>query len=411
MFADHKKEDLKLFMLVPVLFAGKIKYLLRDDFLDDKAAGSLLGTPADPGPGTRVGQDTGDKMSTSGEKLLISRQANYDPKFALDAVTREAGRLMVGHIKLSNQANRYQMGWAVHTGAGQVEMGVMSVGIELRTPTNQRIGNVYADRDYYLAMVLKAAGAYVFIKEITGSPAWVFYWMSTANSTATLYAIIGVQNAWGAGNNEHEMLRVPLSTWLPTPLIYDLFTGANGTSLDAHGSDTAGPESQPVGSLTGVEQSGDWDIQSNRANPDGAGMHSWELGKANIFFFLKLNGGTAGGPGMLMRYTDTENYWYLQADRANNRLEIHEVNATVDTVRANAAVAINDSTDYVISGYCHAQSLRCFIDGLSAIAYGTAALNEGATKHGLFSDNSDCKFDNLLVFVRNGDYKTLDSFL
>jgi hypothetical protein len=341
----------------------------------------------------------------------MSRQANYDPKFALDAVTREAGRLMVGHVNLSNQGNRYQMGWAVHTGAGQVEMGVMSVGIELRTPTNQRIGNVYADRDYYLAMVLKDAGAYVFIKEITGSPAWVFFWMSDADSTDPIYSIIGVQNAWVAGNNEHELLRVPLDLWLPTPLIYDLFTGDNGTSLDAHGSDTDGPDSQSVGSLTGVEQSAGWDIQANRANPDGAGLHSWELGKANIFFFLKVNGGTAGGPGMLMRYTDTDNYWYLQADRANNRLEIHEVNATVDTVRATAAVAINDSTDYIISGYCHAQSMRCFIDGLSTIAYGTAVLNEGATKHGLFSDNSDCKFDNLLVFARNGDYKDLDSFL
>ena len=402
----------KLHLLVPVLFAGQIKYLLRDDFLDDRAAGSLLGTPADPGPGTRVGQDTGSKMSTSGEKLIIAgRQANYDPKIALDAVTREAGRLMVAHVKLSNTGNRYQMGWAVNTGAGQVEMGVMSVGVELRTPTNQRIATVAATRDYYLAFVLKAAGAYVFIKEITGSPAWVFSWMSDANSTATLYSIIGVKNAWGAGNNESDLLRVPLDIWLPIPLIYDLFTGDNGTSLDAHGSDTAGPDSQPVGSLTGVEQSADWDIQTNRANPDGAGLHTWELGKANIFFFLKVNGGTAGGPGMVMRYTDMDNYWYLQADRANNRLEIHEVNATVDTVRANAAVAINDSTDYIISGYCHGQEIRCFIGGLNMIVYGSATLNQGATKHGLFSDNSDCKFDNLLVFARNGDYRDLYFYL
>ena len=102
MFADHKKEELKLFMLVPVLFAGGIKYLLRDDFLDDKAAGSLLGTPADPGPGTRAGTDTNDKLSTSGEQLLVARQANYDPKFALDGVTRAPGRLMIGHANISN---------------------------------------------------------------------------------------------------------------------------------------------------------------------------------------------------------------------------------------------------------------------------------------------------------------------
>jgi len=209
MFADPKKEDLELFMLVPVLFAGGLKYLLRDDFLDDKAAGSLLGTAADPGPGTRAGIDTNDKLSTSGEELIVSRQANYDPKLALDAVTRVAGRLMIGHAKISNINNRYMIGWAANVGASQVVDGVISVGAELRTNTSPKIADVVATRDYYIAVVLTAAGAYFFEKEITGSPVWIYTWRSLADATATLYPCIGVHQAWTAGNNTHEFLRVP----------------------------------------------------------------------------------------------------------------------------------------------------------------------------------------------------------
>jgi hypothetical protein len=287
----------------------------------------------------------------------------------------------------------------------------MSVGAELRTNTAPKIATVVATVDYYIAVVLRDTGAYFFEKEITGSPVWIYTWRSLADATATLYPCIGVHQAWGAGNNVHEFLRVPDVLWLPTPKIYDTFTGANGTSLDAHASDSTGPDSQAAPSLTGVEESGDWDIQSNRANPDGAGLHVWEFGVANAFVELTVNGGTAGGPGIVLRFTDPSNFWYVQADRANNKFETHEVNASVDTVRANAAVVINNNTDYNIKTYCHGQGIAAYLNGNNRTGYGPATLNEGATKHGLFSDNTACEFDDFLLFSRNGEYGKLDTYL
>jgi hypothetical protein len=239
------------------------------------------------------------------------------------------------------------------------------------------------------------------MKEITSTPIWKLMWTNLVDSTGTLHPIIGTTNLWGAGDNESELLRVPEALWLPTPLIYDTFTGSNGTSLDAHESNTTGPDSQDVGGLTGVEQSGDWDIQSNRANPDGAGIHTWDMSNADIFADLVVNGGAAGNPGLVLRFTDTSNYWYLQADRVNNQLELHEVAATVDTVRANAAATINDSTNYTLRVVSDGQKIEGWINQASHILYASAALNEGATRHGLFSDDSACEFDNLLVFARN----------
>lgn len=400
MLIDRKEEGLAPFMLVPVLFAGGISYLLNDSFEDDKAAGSLIGTPATPGPGTRAGVDAGNKMSTSGGKLLTQRTANYDPKLALDLVTREAGRFMVGHVKLGNTGNRFQVGWAGGAGAGQALEFIRSIGAALRVINSPNLETVTNGVDYYLVIVLKAVGAYFFWKVIDSAPVWKLIWMSTANSTGSMMPIEGVHNAWGAGDNEHELLRVPEGLWLPTPLIYDTFTDSNGTSLDAHDSNTSGPDNQDIDSLTGVEQSGDWDIQSNRANPDGAGIHTWDMGKADVFADLVVNGGAAGNPGLLLRFTDTSNYWYLQADRVNNQLELHEVDATVDTVRATAGVVINDSTDYTLRVICEGKTIKGFINGVNLVSYASAALNEGATRHGLFADDAACEFDNFLVFAR-----------
>jgi len=160
-----------------------------------------------------------------------------------------------------------------------------------------------------------------------------------------------------------------------------------------------------------TEQSGDWDIQSNRANPDGAAIATADVGQADVVVDLVVNGGAAGQPGILLRFADTSNYWYLQADRANNQLELHEVNATVDTVRANTAVTINDSTDYTLRAICDGTTIDGFINGGNKISYASASLNSTATIHGLYSDNTACQFDDFTVFARDSGYSALDTYI
>jgi len=106
---------------------------------------------------------------------------------------------------------------------------------------------------------------------------------------------------------------------------------------------------------------------------------------------------------------DASNYWYLQADRANNLLELHEYNATVDTVRANTAVTINDSTDYSLRAIAYGQNIEGYLDEGNQISYGSAALNETKTEHGIRAENTAGQFDDFVIYARDG-YGALNGF-
>jgi hypothetical protein len=80
-------------------------------------------------------------------------------------------------------------------------------------------------------------------------------------------------------------------------------------------------------------------------------------------------------------------------------LELHELNGG-DTVRANAAVTFNNSTDYDLRAIAYAQSIDGFADGGNKISYASAALNENVTVHGIRAENTAGQFDNWACFPR-----------
>jgi len=217
---------------------------------------------------------------------------------------------------------------------------------------------------------------------------WTLIWRDD-RIDSDMYATFGTVG----GKGTIDDFRVPdkdLSAVLE-PVALSTFAASNGTSLD-----TITPE---VG--TGwTEQSGDWDIQSNKANPDGAAIATVASGEADAAVDCTVNGGTSDNPAIVLRLSDTSNLWYLQADKANNQLELHEVNATVDTVRASAAATINDSTDYDLRAIADAQVIDGYLDGGNRISYASASLNETVENHGIRAETSLGQFDNFAVFPR-----------
>jgi hypothetical protein len=392
---------MKAYLLAPVLFGG-IPYDLRDDFTDTLAAGNVNGTPCKPGPGTRTVVDTGNLLYLANGYCNFSRNANYDPGVWLDGVARAAGQLMVCHMNWSALNNRTQLGWDTNQSGQAAGEWLRSLALDLRAGTPTIGITLTTTRDYYFAIVLRAAGAYYFIKEENEFPNWTMIFITESDNSTPLYPMVGAHNLWSAGENVSTLLRKPTRTWLPTPLMYHTFTADNGTSLDAATSDTTGPDGQVINAgEAATEQAGDWDIQSNRANPDGAGIATWDVGNANVMIDCVVNGGAAGNPGIVLRYTDADNYWYVQADRVNDLIEIHEVNASVDTVRDSVAAVIADSTDYTLSAAAFGATIRGWIDKASPVSYTSAILNQGVTVHGLFADDSACQFDNFLVYARS----------
>ena len=394
---------------------GGIPWLQRDDYKDTRAAGSVDGTPATPGPGTRKTSmvDDSEVSVSNGELLYLSPSGFSDKVYLEDGVIRISGRVLVhkmGSIEPSGRS--YYLGYhgalagaspsgpAFHYGT----LGYITV-----RHNNVSYADVYdISTGFMLAIVLRDPGAYWFVKD---DGTWHLIWFDSIDTITPLYAFSGGTNI----SLSYEFMRLPEQIWLPKPLMYDMFTDTNGVGLDAHASNIVGPDSQAIVSRRWTERSGNWDIQSNKANPDGAAIATVDVGQSDIIADLTVAGGAAGQPGIVLRFADTNNYWYLQADRANNQLELHEVNAGVDNVRANRAVTINDSTDYVLRARCYGQTIDGYVDGENKIRYESASLNETKTEHGLYSDNTACEFDDFLVFPytegAGGGYSTLDKFI
>jgi len=395
----------KLFLYASVF--GKVSFLLRDDFNDTLTAGNVHGTPATPGPGTRKVIDTNDRLSIGSGVMTMSGLMAVGDVYSLGAVTRAAGLIgMWVYGATRTIPSGVQVGFDTLEEATQKLHGFNTTGdaVSVKDGSSVPVTVTQAGR-VNVAVVLRSTGAYYFMKV---SDTWTLLWVGIKFSDATLY----FRSLFSANTYNYTLdeFRLPKETWLPSPLAYTLFAGANGTSLDALDTLTAGPESQGCTARTWTEESGDWDIQSNKANPDGAGIATVDAGQADVIADLTVDGGTAGQPAICLRFTDTSNYWFLQADRANNQFELHEYNATVDTVRANAAVVFNDSTDYALRAICNGQTIDGWANSLNKISYGSAALNETETEHGLYADHTECEFDDFLVFARDIGYSRLNKF-
>lgn len=401
---------------VAAAMGGKgIKWLFRDDFAGTLAAGSVNGTAASPGPGTRSVVDTGNDLSIGSGVQNVAGGTNTwgDPGIWLDGVTRTAGRLLVTELTIAD-TNRLAFVWCdtqdsnanswedgIYLNAG----GIHHIG-SVGSP-DMTVGAYSTATSYKFASVLRANGSYLFIKGGAFSN-WTLLGTIQDSVVATLYPSITGR----LGIYTSDFLRVPDETWLPTPLAYDTFTDDNSTSLDAHTSNTSGPDSQTTPAKSWTEQSGDWDIQSNRANPDGAAVATVDAGDADVMIDCVVNGGAGDQPAIVLRYSDANNYWYLQADRANNQLELHEVDAGSDDIRANAGVTINNSTDYTLRAIANGTTIDGYIDNANKISYGSASSNQTETEHGIRAENTAGQFDNFQIFPRsnNNPHGKLDRY-
>ncbi|HUW11159.1 MAG TPA: hypothetical protein VM537_15625, partial [Anaerolineae bacterium] len=88
----------KLRFLLALRPRSPIRWLLRDEFRIDAAAGAVNGTPATPGPGTRTAVDTGgDALSIASGNMAFANPNNVagDPGLWYGAITRQAGRILL----------------------------------------------------------------------------------------------------------------------------------------------------------------------------------------------------------------------------------------------------------------------------------------------------------------------------
>src|SRR3990167_2893172 len=239
-----------------------IPYLLDDEFTDIKAAGAVNGTPAVPGPGTRVLVDTNLIMSTAGGVLVVNGTPAANDRFHLGSVARVAGRVFkvtFPTVTTISVAGVDKFGFASDGTTGTS----LNPGLDHATTTTIRIkdgtGAAYTftigAAPHNLAMVTRAVGGWSFA--LVGGN-WIMLYIHPSGSGATPFPkIIYAANAI---NITVDNFRVPQQLYIPTPLAYAAFGGGDGALGNT---DATGPDGQtsPVLAWTGET----WAIATNKA--------------------------------------------------------------------------------------------------------------------------------------------------
>lgn len=174
----------------------------------------------------------------------------------------------------------------------------------------------------------------------------------------------------------------------PQIKMIDTFTGTNGDDLSAHSMDFG------TGSWTPI--TGTWQIQNNKAKVVTVALGEYHAttnpGKANISVrAVATSGGATGSPGLMLRYTDANNYFLFAADAGNNLVHIYRIQGGVGTSLGNVAFTFSTNPhlyEFKVSG----DNFKGYLDGNEVLS-ATDSFNNTETKVGL-RDHPNAGGDN-----------------
>ena len=206
-----------------------VPYILRDAFTTELAAGSVNGTAAEPGPGTRtVG---GAVIAIAGGVLTINGDVTTTDQLTYAAVTRLAGRVFLSTSSARTTVTTESIihGWPRVTGLLSPRWNATTT-LQFRDEANvynpSLVAAYNASDVVSVAQVMRATGSFFLTK--TGSGDWLLRLVrhtGTANATPTFSS-----NKTTTVNVTFDNIKVPGNLWMPTPLASDGYATAYGTS-------------------------------------------------------------------------------------------------------------------------------------------------------------------------------------
>jgi hypothetical protein len=174
-------------------------------------------------------------------------------------------------------------------------------------------------------------------------------------------------------------------------VFYDTFTDANGVSLDAHTPNKGSPW---------VEISGNFDIQSNRANtvskPGSPVFASAvvQTGISDCTVSAIFIPGTGNPVGIIVRQSDVNNFLCLVFSLTT--LYILRVQAGGGTILASGAITASAGVGAALEVTLSGTSISVTFDGTVTLST-TSSFNQTATKHGIYSEEVGSSVDTLQV--------------
>lgn len=246
---------------------GKRKYVLYDQFITARSAGAVNGTASELGnkrlanaAPTRTVKDTESKLSiASGALTFAGGKASPgwgDPGLWYPSVTRIAGRMFLASISPTNTSTEIGLGFN-NAASSQPSSAAINFASSSRI---MALGSLtvgaYTTNTYSLCIVLRATGAFYFIKGGVFST-WELLHVGATNAVSPLYPAVVSYNSPQSVDN----IRIPATLWLPVPLASDSFTRANGALGNTDGLGHAEQNGGSGKAWTGAT----WTISSNKA--------------------------------------------------------------------------------------------------------------------------------------------------
>lgn len=386
------------------------KYSLRDEFLIDRAAGSVNGTAAEPGPGVRTVVDTNSKLSIASSLLSFATGGvtNGNPALWYPSISRVAGLILLGKLNYTTSGG-WILGWDTDQTGGLASHAFFLTGTALSANSGlagPTVATIAASTDYQLALVLRAVGAHFFVKGGAWTNWTLIYSFSTASNTPVFPGIGG--NATSVMT--FDFIRVPSTFWLPTPLASDGFATAFGTTDGLGHAETSGAGSGG-GAVTWTQQVGTWTVASAKANAatlvGGIAIATVPTTTADVMVDVKITR-SAGAGGGVLRYTDANNYLYWNHDGTNCFLKQVLAGVTTTLVTAAATYSANAVARLDAIGAAG----RLYYN--NALVGTTASINAAltATAHGLYVTDTTVTLDDFVVRAKGvgNEYAVLDGF-
>jgi hypothetical protein len=199
--------------------ANAVVYLLRDEFTTDEAAPLTTPRTAEPGPGTIVITDTGNKMSISGGALQASGNTAIGNPGIWSATNFGivGGQAILATFNPGTTSPARMLGWDSDQ-AGGFSLGLYFAGAgELRTQDNAGLSNVstFAAVPYRINVVMRPDGGALSLIKGGAFTEWTLIWVGTfamANAYASFTTPTGAGGSYGLDDFRVIVLPAPWNT-------------------------------------------------------------------------------------------------------------------------------------------------------------------------------------------------------
>ena len=383
-------------------------WLLQDEFATDLAAGSVNGTAAEPGPGTRTVVDTGNRLSiSSGSAVIYPNSAwNNEILHYSNVSSVSAGRLLISKIKVDS-VHEGRMSF----GDDLLSHGFLWSGLRTWTPGTTIGGQPVNGAWQIYALIARPAGLFFLVK----TSSWRLLWIRTHTAPSNLSVHIEAAST----SVSVDYVRVPAALWLPTPLASDGFGSAFGTTDGlGHAEGIAGGIGAGGSGVSWSNAGNTWSTSGGKAiNTAPSGLAQQisvaSLGVADVFAGVAMVRALSQQVGLALNVDNAsspQNGVLVYSDGAGNI----KVDKIVSGVQSNVAttaftysagarlIVVKNGSEYRVY-YNNALVTAQIISDASIISN---------TLHGLFSTDASNTLDDFTCYATGtgGEYAELDKW-